>query len=71
MAMIGDSVTAERRHLAFGSVYLWGNFGVGGVIVATQYIAQLTGNFRVCFAVFCVLYALCAMAVWRMAKRKG
>jgi MFS family permease len=68
MAMIGNSVPPERRYLAFGSVYLWGNLGIGLVIVFAQYLAQFAGNFRVCFAVFTLLYALCALLVRSVVK---
>lgn len=70
-ALIGDSVSNEERHLAFGSVYLWGNFGVGAVIVSSQYIALFAGNFRVAFAVFAALYALGALLAWQMAQGGG
>lgn len=70
-AMVGDTVPAEQRHLAFGSIYLWGNFGIGAVIVFGQYIAILTGNFRWCFALFTVLYTVCAVAMARFRGRGG
>jgi MFS family permease len=69
-ALIGDSIPAERRHLAFGSLHLWGNFGIGVVIVVSQYLGALFQNFRVCFAVFAVLYATCAVVVHRFSVAK-
>ncbi|MBI3946063.1 MAG: MFS transporter [Armatimonadetes bacterium] len=60
-AMIGDLIEPSRRHLAFGALYVWRDLGVAVAILGSQVIIGFLGGYRVCFGVFALLFALCAV----------
>lgn len=61
MAMIGDSAPAERRHLAFGALFVWRDLGVVVSVFLGQYLRLLLGGFRSCFLVFACIFLFCAL----------
>lgn len=61
MAMVGDWIEPERRHIAFGALYAWGNFGRAFAIVFGQTMRTTLGGDRVAFGVFAAMMALCGL----------
>ena len=61
MAMVGDWIEPERRHIAFGALYAWGNFGRAFAIVFGQTMRTTLGGDRVAFSVFAAMMALCGV----------
>ncbi|NLC55556.1 MAG: MFS transporter [Armatimonadetes bacterium] len=61
MAMIGDAVDSRQRHLAFGAIYVWRDLGVAVAILGAQYIVRFLGGYGICFALFALLFAACAV----------
>ena len=59
-AMIGDSATRERRHLAFGALFFWRDLGVVFSLFLGQFLLARLGDFRLCFFVFACIFVLCA-----------
>lgn len=70
MALIGDSVEPERRHLAFGAIFVWRDFGVALAILGGQYIRLQLGGFGASFLLFGLLFLICAFLGLRLTKRE-
>lgn len=71
MAMIGDAIPPERRHLAFGAIYVWRDGGVALSILGSQAILRLVGGYTACFALFAGAFALCALLSGALLEKRG
>jgi len=61
MALVGDWVEPERRHLAFGALYAWRNLGVSAAILFGQGMRTWLGGDRAAFAVFAGVLVMCGL----------
>lgn len=64
MAIIGDSTSPERRHLAFGAVFVYRDLGVVAGLVLGHFLVRVPSggqapSFGVCFAVFGLVFLAC------------
>ena len=71
MAMIGDSASRERRHLAFGALFFWRDMGVIFSLFLGQFLLAKLGNFRLCFLVFACIFVLCAFLSMMLVRREA
>jgi hypothetical protein len=60
MAIVGDSAIPERRHLAFGALFVWRDLSVVVSIFLGQYLRLLFGGFQLTFLVFAGIFFICA-----------
>jgi MFS family permease len=70
MAIIGDSVPSERRHLAFSATFVWRDLGVVVSLFLGQYLSSLMGSFRGTFLIFSVIFLLCAILSFPLIKQE-
>jgi MFS family permease len=70
MAIIGDSVPTERRHLAFSATFVWRDLGVVVSLFLGQYLSSLMGSFRGTFLVFAFVFLICAFLSLMLIKRE-
>ena len=70
MAIIGDSVPSERRHLAFSATFVWRDLGVVVSLFLGQYLSSLMGSFRGTFLVFACVFLICAFLALTLIKRE-
>jgi len=61
MAIIGDSVSSERRHLAFSATFVWRDLGVVVSLFLGQYLSSLFGGLRLTFVIFSVIFLICGL----------
>ena len=61
MALVGDWIEPERRHLAFGALYAWGNLARGFAIAFGETLRSALGGAQVAFGVFAVMMAICGV----------
>lgn len=69
-AIIGDSATPERRHLAFGALFVWRDLGVAFSVFLSQYLRVIFGGFKPTFLVFAGIFALCGLLSIILVKRE-
>ncbi len=70
MAIIGDSATKERRHLAFGALFFWRDMGVVFSLCLGQFLLARLGDFRLCFLIFACIFILCAFLSMILVRRE-
>jgi MFS family permease len=70
MAIIGDSVPTERRHLAFSATFVWRDLGVVVSLFLGQYLSSLMGSFRGTFLVFAFVFLICAFLSLMLIRRE-
>jgi MFS family permease len=70
MAMIGDSVSSERRHLGFSATFVWRDLGVVVSLFLGQYLSSIMGGFKGTFLVFSVIFMICAILSLPLIKRE-
>ncbi|MGQ9607716.1 MAG: MFS transporter, partial [bacterium] len=61
MAIIGDSVSIEKRHLAFSATFVWRDLGVVISLFLGQYLSMLLGGVRTTFVIFAGIFLVCAL----------
>ena len=71
MAMIGDSASRERRHLAFGALFFWRDMGVVFSLFLGQFLLAKLGDFRLCFLIFACIFVLCAFLSMMLVRREA
>jgi len=71
MAIIGDSAVRERRHLAFGALFVWRDLGVVFSVFLGQYLRSLLGGFRPCFLTFACIFLFCALLSIILVRREA
>jgi predicted MFS family arabinose efflux permease len=71
MAIIGDSAVRERRHLAFGALFVWRDLGVVFSVFLGQYLRSLLGGFRPCFLTFACIFLFCAFLSIILVRREA
>lgn len=71
MAMIGDSTTRERRHLAFGALFFWRDMGVVFALFLGQFLLSQLGDFRPCFLVFACIFLVCGFLSIVLIRREA
>jgi len=70
MAIIGDSVPSERRHLAFSATFVWRDLGVVVSLFLGQYLSALMGSFKGTFIIFACVFLICAFLSLILIKRE-
>lgn len=70
MAIIGDSIPSERRHLGFSATFVWRDLGVVVSLFLGQYLSSLMGGFRGTFLIFSAIFMICAMLSLPLIKRE-
>jgi len=70
MALIGDSVEPKRRHVAFGAIFFWRDFGVVMAILGGQFVRLQLGGFGMTFLLFGLLFLACAFLGLRLTRRE-
>ncbi len=68
MALVGDWIPPERRHLAFGALYAAKNLGVSFAILFGQDLREHLGGDPAAFGVFACIMACCAAAALAAAR---
>lgn len=61
MAIIGDSVTTERRHLAFSATFVWRDLGVVISLFLGQYLSMVFGGVKTTFIIFAGIFLISAL----------
>ena len=70
MALIGDSVQPERRHLAFGAIFVWRDLGVVIALLGGQFLRLCLGGVGPAFLLFGTIFLMCALLSTRLAKQQ-
>jgi MFS family permease len=70
MAIIGDSVTSERRHLAFSATFVWRDLGVVLSLFFGQYLSSKMGGFNGTFIIFACVFLICALISLSLIKHE-
>ncbi|MGB9596139.1 MAG: MFS transporter [Candidatus Poribacteria bacterium] len=70
MAIIGDSVNTERRHLAFSATFVWRDLGVVLSLFLGQYISSKLGGFNGTFIIFAGVFFICALISLSLIKHE-
>jgi MFS family permease len=70
MAIIGDSVPSERRHLAFSATFVWRDLGVVLSLFFGQYISSKLGGFNGTFIIFACVFLICALISLSLIKHE-
>ncbi|HGE72032.1 TPA: MFS transporter [Candidatus Poribacteria bacterium] len=70
MAIIGDSVNTERRHLAFSATFVWRDLGVVLSLFFGQYISSKLGGFNGTFIIFAGIFLICALISLSLIKHE-
>jgi len=70
MALIGDSVQPERRHLAFGAIFVWRDLGVVIALLGGQFLRLRLGGFGPTFLIFGTVFLMCAFLSTRLARQE-
>lgn len=61
MAIIGDSVPTEKRHLAFSATFVWRDLGVVISLFLGQYLSMVFGEVRTTFISFACIFLICSV----------
>ncbi len=70
MAIIGDSVDTERRHLAFSATFVWRDLSVVLSLFFGQYISSKLGGFNGAFIIFACIFFICALISLPLIKHE-
>lgn len=70
MAIIGDSVNTERRHLAFSATFVWRDLGVVLSLFFGQYISSKLGGFSGTFIIFAGIFFICSLISLSLIKHE-
>jgi predicted MFS family arabinose efflux permease len=70
MALIGDSVLPERRHLAFGAIFVWRDLGVVIALLGGQFLRIRLGGVSPAFLLFGAIFLVCALLSTRLARQE-
>jgi len=70
MALIGDSVRPERRHLAFGAIFVWRDLGVVIALLGGQFLRLRLGGVGPAFLLFGAIFLMCALLSTKLAKQE-
>lgn len=70
-AIIGDSTPTERRHLAFGALFVWRDLGVAFSLFLGQYLRIVFGGFKPTFLAFAGIFVLCAFLSIVLVKQES
>jgi len=62
MALIGDDIKPQRRHLALGAVFFWNNLGVVIALLLGPSLKLMLKSFQSTFGIFSVIFLICAIA---------
>ncbi len=61
MAIIGDSVSTDKRHLAFSATFVWRDLGVVISLFLGQYLSIVFGELKTTFITFAFIFLICAV----------
>jgi len=70
MAIIGDSASPERRHLAFSALFVWRDLSVVVSLFLGQYLMAVLGDLRPCFLIFAGIFFICAFLSIALVRRE-
>lgn len=70
MALIGDSVQPQRRHLAFGAIFVWRDLGVVIALLGGQFLRLRLGGVGPAFFLFGMIFLMCALLSTKLAGQE-
>jgi len=62
MALIGDDIKSQRRHLALGAVFFWRDLGVALALLLGPSLKLMLKSFQSTFGIFSIIFLACAVA---------
>jgi len=70
MAIIGDAAKPERRQMALGAVFAWGNLGVALALIGGAALRSLFGEVQQPFLLFGLIFGACVVLSLYLAKTR-
>jgi len=70
MALIGDSVQPQRRHPAFGAIFVWRDLGVVIALLGGQFLRLRLGGVGPAFLLFGAIFLMCALLSTKLAGQE-